>query len=169
MRTDSVSEMLYMNKVTVLTFCDTPRLETFRSILTWRSHTLTWPPRQPDARIWLEEGWKAIHHGVRGWPDSVLTFFPVFRSVTCMLWFPCVEATFVLRHKNMTCFTHTHIPSISFLDASKPGTNSERNIRQLHSVKQGYRCFRGTCLRHPQRIFSTSRSKHNDPQICSVL
>jgi hypothetical protein len=84
------------------------------SILTWRSQTLTWPPRQPDASIWFEEGWKVMHHGVRGWPDNVLTFLPVFKSVTYTLWFPCVEATFVLQHKtNIITWSpiHTNIYS----------------------------------------------------------
>jgi hypothetical protein len=78
--------------------------------LTCRSQTLTWPPRQPDARIWFEEGWKAIHHGDRGCPDNVFTFLPVFRSVTYTLWFPWVEATFFLRQKKIqnttSCLVH---------------------------------------------------------------
>jgi hypothetical protein len=130
MQTD-LSEETDDDGTTILVYRDTRQVETFRSVLTWRSHTLTWPPRQPDARIWLEEGWKAIHHGVRGWPDNVFTFFPVFRSVTWMLWFPCVEATFVLWHQNKKKLFHTHtyspnhFPKCQWTTGKQSGINSE--------------------------------------------
>lgn len=57
----------------------------------------TWPARQPDARISLDDGWKAMHQGVRGWPVKTCRHFPVCRSVTRTLWSPWVEATLVLK------------------------------------------------------------------------
>ena len=37
---------------------------------------LTWPSRQPEAMMPGWAGWKAMHHGVRGWPLRVWTHLP---------------------------------------------------------------------------------------------
>lgn len=67
--------------------------------LTLRSHILTSPPRQPEARISLEDGWKAIHQGVRGCPVRMCVHRPLLMSVTLTVWSPWVEAIFVLHEK----------------------------------------------------------------------
>lgn len=56
----------------------------------------TSPPKQPDARMSLEVGLKARHHGVRGWPVRMCEHFPVRMSVTLTVWSPWVEATLSL-------------------------------------------------------------------------
>lgn len=65
-------------------------------LLTKRSQILTSPSRQPEATIWLDDGWKAKHQGVLGCPSKTWVHFPVAASVILTLWSPWVEAIFVL-------------------------------------------------------------------------
>lgn len=71
---------------------------------TCKSQIRTSPPRQPEARIWLDVGWKAMHQGVRGWPLKMLRHFPVATSDTLTVWSPWVEATLVLKQNKNNIF-----------------------------------------------------------------
>lgn len=62
----------------------------------FKFQTLTSPPRQPEANSSLDDGWNAMHQGVRGWPLRVFMHLNVLQSTIRTVWSPWEDAILVL-------------------------------------------------------------------------